>query len=286
MTAIIDINNFNPLHAANRRATAEAIEAANDWKRWKAPLIHLLGRQPAVPPGGLGGGFTRVTPCAVDFTGIGPDGFEYDVTAYHGEFEPFHESPICNPLGDLDRTFGFNGLAAFYPPELTPGDPGGWHLFIVDEKAITAPCENPGPGNVDPDTGGGGEVDEFNDKMALASNGTGTREVVSINSISQTTPGEFNGGQTALENEGYSIKEGIDWLTANAIKQRGTAVLVGGTVVVSNSQIEAASQIHVTTQTPGGTPGWLHISTRTAGTSFTILSSSGTDTSTVAWFFI
>jgi hypothetical protein len=32
-----------------------------------------------------------------------------------------------------------------------------------------------------------------------------------------------------------------------------------------------------------GTPGWLRVSARVAGTSFTITSSSGTDTSTVAW---
>jgi len=33
----------------------------------------------------------------------------------------------------------------------------------------------------------------------------------------------------------------------------------------------------------GGTPGWLRVSARTPGTSFTITSSSGTDTSTVAY---
>jgi hypothetical protein len=47
--------------------------------------------------------------------------------------------------------------------------------------------------------------------------------------------------------------------------------------------VTANSRIFLTCQTPGGTPGFLRVSARTAGTSFTILSSSGTDTSVVAW---
>ncbi len=63
----------------------------------------------------------------------------------------------------------------------------------------------------------------------------------------------------------------------------GTATLVGGTVVVSDTATTASSNIQLTCQTPGGTPGFLRVSARTAGTSFTILSSSGTDTSTVGY---
>ena len=66
----------------------------------------------------------------------------------------------------------------------------------------------------------------------------------------------------------------------------GVATLVGGTVVVSDTATTANSRILLTCQTPGGTPGFLRISARTAGTSFTILSSSGTDTSVVAYFII
>lgn len=66
----------------------------------------------------------------------------------------------------------------------------------------------------------------------------------------------------------------------------GTAVLVGGTLVVSTTAVTANSRIFLTCQTPGGTPGFLRVSARTAGTSFTILSSSGTDTSTVAWMIV
>lgn len=65
---------------------------------------------------------------------------------------------------------------------------------------------------------------------------------------------------------------------------RGTAVLVGGTVVVSNANVTANSIILLTSNTDGGTPGFVRVSARSAGTSFTITSSSGTDTSTIAWF--
>jgi len=63
----------------------------------------------------------------------------------------------------------------------------------------------------------------------------------------------------------------------------GTATLVGGAATVSNTNVTAASIILLTSQADGGTPGWLRISGRSAGTSFTITSSSGTDTSTVGW---
>jgi hypothetical protein len=66
----------------------------------------------------------------------------------------------------------------------------------------------------------------------------------------------------------------------------GTAVLVAGTVTVSYASTTANSRILVTCQTPGGTPGFLRISARVAGTSFTILSSNALDTSTVAYMVI
>ncbi len=75
---------------------------------------------------------------------------------------------------------------------------------------------------------------------------------------------------------GMQVREG-----ANA--KQGLAVLVGGTVVVANTSVSNDSRIFLTTQVPGGTPGFLRVSTRTPGVSFTILSSSGTDTSTVAY---
>jgi hypothetical protein len=83
----------------------------------------------------------------------------------------------------------------------------------------------------------------------------------------------------ATAGRGLRVAEG-----SNA--KMGTAVLVAGTVVVSNTSVTANSRIFLTCQTPGGTPGFLRVSARTAGTSFTILSSSGTDTSTVGWMIV
>lgn len=80
----------------------------------------------------------------------------------------------------------------------------------------------------------------------------------------------------ATAGRGLRVAEG-----SNA--KQGTSVLVAGSVVVANTSVTATSRIFLTSQADGGTPGFLRVSTRTAGTSFTITSSSGTDTSTVAW---
>lgn len=79
--------------------------------------------------------------------------------------------------------------------------------------------------------------------------------------------------------KGIQIAEG-----SNA--SSGQATLVGGTVVVSTTKVTASSRIQLTTNVVGGTAGFLVVSARTAGVSFTILSSNGADTSQVAWVII
>lgn len=66
----------------------------------------------------------------------------------------------------------------------------------------------------------------------------------------------------------------------------GIAVLIAGTVTVSNTSVTANSRIFVTSQTDGGTPGGLRVSAKTVSTSFVIKSTSATDTSTVAWMIV
>lgn len=83
----------------------------------------------------------------------------------------------------------------------------------------------------------------------------------------------------ATVGRGLRVAEG-----SNAKMARAT--LVAGTVTVANTSITANSEVFLTCQTPGGTPGFLRVSARTAGTSFTILSSSNTDTSVVAWMIV
>lgn len=92
---------------------------------------------------------------------------------------------------------------------------------------------------------------------------------------------EINDVKIATAGKGLFVKEG-----SNA--KMGTAVLVAGTVVVSTTAVTANSRIFLTAQSLGTvTIGQgLAVSARTSGTSFTILSQSAIDTSTVAWFIV
>ncbi len=71
-----------------------------------------------------------------------------------------------------------------------------------------------------------------------------------------------------------------------ANKSMGIATLVAGTVTVNNTRVEANSRIFLTCQAVGGTVGTWYISARVVGTSFTITSTSGADTSSIAWLII
>ncbi|MET9119948.1 hypothetical protein [Streptomyces sp. NPDC004528] len=75
---------------------------------------------------------------------------------------------------------------------------------------------------------------------------------------------------------GLRVKEGTN-------AKMGTAVLVAGTVTVSNTSVTANSRIQLTIQVPGGTVGSVYINARTAGASFVIKSTSASDTSTVGY---
>lgn len=101
---------------------------------------------------------------------------------------------------------------------------------------------------------------------------------------SAQTAGDFtsfggNGVTIGTAGAGVRIKEG-----ANA--RMGTSTLVAGTVVVATNKVTATSRIFLTTQAPGGAPGAVYVSARTAGTSFTVTSTSGTDTSLVGWLIL
>lgn len=76
--------------------------------------------------------------------------------------------------------------------------------------------------------------------------------------------------------KGLRVKEG-----ANA--KQGVATLVAGSVVVANTSITANSRIFLTGQQDGGTAGFTRVSARVVGVSFTITSSSVTDTSIIAY---
>ena len=77
----------------------------------------------------------------------------------------------------------------------------------------------------------------------------------------------------------FGVREGTN-------ARMGVATLVGGTVTVANTSVTANSRIFLTAQTSGAGPGALRVSARVAGTSFTVTSSSGTDTSQFAYLIV
>lgn len=120
----------------------------------------------------------------------------------------------------------------------------------------------------------------------------GTLDAVALLSLRSRTEGgaqeprilmdDANGnrlGLVQLRTDQLQVSDG-----ANLVM--GTAVLVAGAVVVNHSRVQANSRIFLTSQADGGTPGFLRITARVAGTSFTITSSNAADTSTVAWLLL
>lgn len=88
----------------------------------------------------------------------------------------------------------------------------------------------------------------------------------------------FSGGSVSILTVGSGLK-----VAEGSNAKQGIATLVGGTVTVTNSSVTANSRIFLTIQSPGGTLGAIYISARSAGTSFTISSTSVVDTSVVAY---
>lgn len=103
------------------------------------------------------------------------------------------------------------------------------------------------------------------------------------NSASPTFTGDVNSstGNVLIS----TIGKGLQVKTGSNAKI-GTAVLVAGSAVVSNTSVTTNSRIFLTSNTDGGTPGFLRVSAKVNGTGFTITSSNALDTSTVAWIII
>lgn len=81
-----------------------------------------------------------------------------------------------------------------------------------------------------------------------------------------------------LAGSGFRVAEGSNC-------KQGTSSLAAGAVTVANSSVTANSRIFLTCQSLGtvATPQALAVTARTPGTSFTITSAGGTDTSVIAW---
>jgi hypothetical protein len=91
-----------------------------------------------------------------------------------------------------------------------------------------------------------------------------------------TTPVQHGGNFTVVQVLSRASYAALQTVT-------GTANLAAGQVTVACASVTSTSLIQLTSQHDGGTPGWLRVSARTPGVSFTVTSSSATDTSTVAY---
>lgn len=119
---------------------------------------------------------------------------------------------------------------------------------------------------------GGADVLRTDDYFVMSAGGQSNGDFTAYTGSARALVAGTAGG-------GLSIAEG-----ANARMNR--AVLVAGTVVVANTSVTAATEVMLTAQIPGGTPGALYVSARTPGVSFTISSTNAADTSTVAYELI
>jgi hypothetical protein len=74
-------------------------------------------------------------------------------------------------------------------------------------------------------------------------------------------------------------------ISSGTNQRAGDAILVGGTVTIANTTVSANTKVIVSRKVAGGTLGFLTY-TLSAGVSFTITSSSATETSTVTYWLI
>lgn len=88
-------------------------------------------------------------------------------------------------------------------------------------------------------------------------------------------------GDLGIQNIGSGLR-----VAEGSNAKMGAVALVLGTATVSTTAVSANSRIFLTHQDNGGVVGFVTVSARVAGTSFTITSSSALDTSTVAWIIV
>lgn len=125
--------------------------------------------------------------------------------------------------------------------------------------------------------------------VAIANPGPASFRVASIPSATTVSltylglPGDVSAASTI--SKGAAISPG----NSGVLFQAGTtANMVGGTVAVTGVRLTTSSRILMSVNTVGGTPGNLKTTARTPGAagSFNIVSSSGSETSTVDYLIV
>ena len=178
---------------------------------------------------------------------------------------------IIGATAGADITSGGQNVIVGFSATGTSNVSSGIQNIIVGTS-----CQAPGVATAN------GRMSIGNIIYGFANTGTGVTPSSGRVAIGTTTDDGVNkfqvAGSVAIGTAGFGFraKEG-----ANC--KQGTTVLVGGSSVVANTSVTANSRIFLTSQVDGGAPGFLRVSTRVNATSFTVTSSSGTDTSTVAY---
>lgn len=117
---------------------------------------------------------------------------------------------------------------------------------------------------------------------------TGTTSTVSLTwsaVTGATSYRVYRGTAAGAQNVFYAPGNVTSFTDTGAANTAGSPPSTNTTngVLVSNTSVTASSRIQLTVNAPGGTVGSPYVSTRTAATSFVIVSTSSTDTSTVAY---
>jgi hypothetical protein len=202
-----------------------------------------------------------------------------------------------SPGGDPGtKSFGIRGAARYYyitrdynllanPDDPTPYDTNGFASFqMLNGGSSPSPD---GDTSIALTIGGYGfattdyaqvrlysGINPGANKIEVTSKGTGGSITLAAEIIAAT--GNL---RLTTAGNGIYIKEGTN-------ATMGVATLVAGTVTVSTTKVTANSRIFLNAQATGANKGFLEVSARTAGTSFTILSSNASDTRAIAWIIM
>lgn len=189
--------------------------------------------------------------------------------------------PVAIGLGALQLLTVGQGNTAIGYAAGSKQTGGSGNIYIGFSAGVTATAAN---ANVTGTTNtyigynsGPGTTTQLSNSIALGNAAVCTASNQIILGNASVTDARVNGDwSVALTGRGLRVAEGTNC-------KQGIAVLVAGSVVVANTKVTANSRIQLTGNVDGGTPGWVRVSARTAGTSFTITSSSVLDTSTIAY---
>jgi len=247
---------------------------------------NLQGGNPASFAGAAGG---TVTVAAGNGTGTGSGGAGGSVTINTGTAGG--DNTVNNTGGSFTLSVGHSmGSSGGAQVQMTAGTGGvGTSTAGASGGAFNI---NAGAGGAGSSTGGGGGNVIIEAGVGGSSTTSGAGGFIQFQTASTTSLTEK---MRILAAGGVNIVNGLLNITTagNGLAishgsncKLGTSTLSSGSVVVSNTAVTSNSVIFLTTQSPSGTVGYAYISTKTAGTSFTIASTSASDNSTVAWMIV